>query len=81
MEAENSMGFHASDESLRILSDSVNYTRQGQLAVRGVKPVPPTRPRIRVPGSERGPVESPAPAAEGGGQKASAPSKLQAAVR
>ena len=62
VEAENSMGFHASAEALRILSDSINYTRQGQLAVRGVKPVPPTRPRIRVPGSERGPVEQPGPA-------------------
>jgi nitrite reductase (cytochrome c-552) len=57
VEAENSMGFHASAEALRVLSDSINYTRQGQLAVRGVKPVPPTRPRIRVPGSERGPVQ------------------------
>ena len=53
------MGFHASGEALRILSDSINFTRQGQLAVRGVKPVPPTRPRIRVPGSERGPVQQP----------------------
>jgi nitrite reductase (cytochrome c-552) len=71
VEAENSMGFHASAEALRILSDSINYTRQGQLAVRGVKPVAPTRPRIRVPGSEKGPVQE--PVAAGG--------KLQAAVR
>lgn len=67
VEAENSMGFHASAEALRVLSDSINYVRQGQLAVRGVKPKQPTRPRIRVPGSERGPVEQ--------------PGKLQAAVR
>jgi nitrite reductase (cytochrome c-552) len=60
VEAENSMGFHASAEALRILSDSINFTRQGQLAVRGVKPVPPTRPRVRVPGSERGPIQEPA---------------------
>ncbi|HYP05821.1 MAG TPA: ammonia-forming cytochrome c nitrite reductase subunit c552 [Bryobacteraceae bacterium] len=84
VEAENSMGFHASAEALRILSDSINYVRQGQLAVRGVKPVPPTRPRIRVPGSERGPVEQLAPAAApaGGGQKAAAADgKLRAAAR
>jgi nitrite reductase (cytochrome c-552) len=36
VEAENSMEFHASGEALRILTDSVNFTRQGQLAVRGV---------------------------------------------
>ena len=73
VEAENSMGFHASGEALRILSDSINFTRQGQLALRGVKPVPPTRPRIRVPGSERGPVVEPRtiPSSGGGDQKAS----------
>ena len=49
VEAENSMGFHASGEALRILTDSVNFTRQGQLAIRGVKPKSSTRPRLRVP--------------------------------
>jgi nitrite reductase (cytochrome c-552) len=84
VEAENSMGFHASGEALRVLSDSINFTRQGQLALRGVKPVPPTRPRIRVPGSERGPLQepSPAPGASGGSQKASAQrTTARAAVR
>jgi nitrite reductase (cytochrome c-552) len=76
VEAENSMGFHASAEALRILSDSINFTRQGQLAVRGVKPVPPTRPRIRIPGSERGPVPEP------GAQKAATPDvKVRASLR
>jgi nitrite reductase (cytochrome c-552) len=34
VEAENSTGFHAPQEALRILGDSVNYTRQGQIALR-----------------------------------------------
>ncbi len=34
VEAENSMGFHASSEAARILGDSINATRQGQIALR-----------------------------------------------
>ena len=34
IEAENSMGFHAGAEAARVLAKSINYTRQGQLAVR-----------------------------------------------
>jgi nitrite reductase (cytochrome c-552) len=34
VEAENSMGFHAPQEAMRILAESVDYSRQGQLAVR-----------------------------------------------
>jgi nitrite reductase (cytochrome c-552) len=79
VEAENSMGFHASGEALRVLSDSINFTRQGQLALRGVKPIPPTRPRLRVPGSERGPVPESAPA---GTQKSETPdAKVRASLR
>jgi nitrite reductase (cytochrome c-552) len=33
--AENSMGFHASQEAARILAEAIDYARQGQLAVRG----------------------------------------------
>jgi len=36
IEAENSTGFHAPDESVRILGESVNFSRLGQLAVRNV---------------------------------------------
>jgi nitrite reductase (cytochrome c-552) len=32
--AENSMGFHAPAEAARILAESIDYSRQGQLAVR-----------------------------------------------
>ena len=34
VEAENSTGFHAPQEAARILGESLNYARQGQLAVR-----------------------------------------------
>ncbi|HJR43894.1 MAG TPA: ammonia-forming cytochrome c nitrite reductase subunit c552 [Gemmatimonadaceae bacterium] len=35
IEAENSMGFHASQESARILARALDYARQGQRALRG----------------------------------------------
>jgi nitrite reductase (cytochrome c-552) len=38
VEAENSMGFHASGEALRILTDATDFVRKGQLAMRGVAP-------------------------------------------
>lgn len=34
IEAENSMGFHAPQEAVRILGESINYTRKGQNALR-----------------------------------------------
>ena len=34
VEAENSTGFHAPQEAARILAESIDYARQGQLAVR-----------------------------------------------
>jgi nitrite reductase (cytochrome c-552) len=34
VEAENSMGFHAPQEAARILGESINYSRQGQVAIR-----------------------------------------------
>jgi nitrite reductase (cytochrome c-552) len=33
IEAENSMGFHAPQEAMRILGLSINHTRQGQRAL------------------------------------------------
>ena len=40
VEAENSTGFHAPQEAARILGESLNYARQGQIAIRdpGFKP-------------------------------------------
>jgi nitrite reductase (cytochrome c-552) len=37
VEAENSTGFHAPQEALRILGESINLSRQGQLALRDLK--------------------------------------------
>jgi nitrite reductase (cytochrome c-552) len=38
VEAENSMGFHAPQEAARILGESIDFTRQGQLALREPRP-------------------------------------------
>ena len=40
IEAENSMGFHASQEAARILGHSIDFSRQGQKALRGLAPKP-----------------------------------------
>jgi len=40
--AENSMGFHASQELARILGESIDYSRQAQLAALGLKLGSPT---------------------------------------
>jgi nitrite reductase (cytochrome c-552) len=34
VEAENSTGFHAPQQAARILGESIDFTRQGQLALR-----------------------------------------------
>jgi nitrite reductase (cytochrome c-552) len=34
VEAENSTGFHAPEEAQRILGDSIDFSRQGQVALR-----------------------------------------------
>jgi nitrite reductase (cytochrome c-552) len=43
VEAENSMGFHASGEALRILTEATDFARRGQLALRGYKSPRPLR--------------------------------------
>ena len=35
IESENSNGFHASQEATRILGESINFSRKGQVALRG----------------------------------------------
>ena len=37
VEAENSMGFHAPAEAVRILGESINFSRMGMMALTGVK--------------------------------------------
>jgi nitrite reductase (cytochrome c-552) len=50
VEAENSMGFHAVGETLRVLTDSTDLARKGQLALRGYRSPPP----VRAPGIPAG---------------------------
>jgi nitrite reductase (cytochrome c-552) len=60
VEAENSMGFHASGEALRVLTDAVDYARKGQLALRGVKPLlrrPASPEQRQQPADRRAPTE------------------------
>jgi nitrite reductase (cytochrome c-552) len=49
VEAENSMGFHAPQEAVRILGEALDYARQGQVALRD----PDFQPRIAPPPPER----------------------------
>jgi nitrite reductase (cytochrome c-552) len=37
IESENSTGFHASQEAARILDESINFSRKGQIALRGLQ--------------------------------------------
>jgi nitrite reductase (cytochrome c-552) len=42
VEAENSSGFHADQESMRVLLLSIDYARQGQAAARAIRPAAAT---------------------------------------
>lgn len=44
VEAENSMGFHAPAEAVRILGESINFTRMGLMALTGVQPTHGVKP-------------------------------------
>lgn len=46
VEAENSMGFHAPEEAARILGESINFTRLGQMALRGETPPQPAPTQV-----------------------------------
>jgi nitrite reductase (cytochrome c-552) len=48
VEAENSTGFHAPQEGARILGESIDFARQGQLALRD-KAFKPTVPIVNIP--------------------------------
>jgi nitrite reductase (cytochrome c-552) len=52
VEAENSSGFHAPGEALRVLNDATDAIRKGHLALRGVKlPEPPRAPGVKREGA------------------------------
>ena len=43
IESENSNGFHAPQEATRILGESINFSRKGQVALRGsIQPTGPS---------------------------------------
>jgi nitrite reductase (cytochrome c-552) len=48
VEAENSTGFHAPQESARVLGESIDFARQGQLALRDPA-FKPTVPIVNIP--------------------------------
>ena len=58
VEAENSTGFHAPQEALRILGDSIDYARQGQLVLRDAS-FKPTVKIVLVPTAQPGPSQAP----------------------
>ncbi|MFN7948069.1 MAG: ammonia-forming cytochrome c nitrite reductase subunit c552 [Blastocatellia bacterium] len=45
VEAENSTGFHAPQEAARILGESINFSRKGQLVLMGKKIDKPSQPK------------------------------------
>src|SRR5690606_35539506 len=49
VEAENSMGFHADQESVRILGKAIDFARRGQMALRGETPTTGTEEPPRPP--------------------------------
>jgi nitrite reductase (cytochrome c-552) len=49
VEAENSTGFHAPQEAARLLVQSVDYSRKGELALRGVIPGAAPLPQPEIP--------------------------------
>ncbi len=51
VEAENSVGFHAPGEELRILTQALDAIRKGQLALRDIRP--PAQASARAPGAAR----------------------------
>ena len=43
VEAENSTGFHAPQEAARILGESIDFSRRGQIGVRDLRAAAPAR--------------------------------------
>ena len=58
VEAENSTGFHAPQEAARILGESLNFARQGQLAVRDAS-FKPTVEVVNIPAPPAPPAPAP----------------------
>jgi len=58
VEAENSTGFHAPGEAQRVMAESIDFARKGQIALRNLPPMPP--PPLPAP------APTPAPPAKSG---------------
>jgi nitrite reductase (cytochrome c-552) len=78
VEAENSTGFHADQEAVRILAESINYARQGQLAVRDPK-FQPTVKIVAISTAAPGPNQATGTAPAGAAPAPGAPSPPQGA--
>jgi len=59
VEAENSTGFHAPQETMRLLAESLDYTRQGQIVLRDAK-WKPTVAIVAIPAPPAPPAPAPA---------------------
>ncbi len=59
VEAENSTGFHAPQETMRLLAESIDFSRQGQIAIRDAK----YKPTVAIVAIPPPPAPAPAPAA------------------
>ncbi|HET9577682.1 MAG TPA: ammonia-forming cytochrome c nitrite reductase subunit c552 [Usitatibacter sp.] len=60
VEAENSTGFHAPQEAARVLGQSIDYSRQGQIALRD-RDFKPTVAIVNLPPPPPAPAPAPAP--------------------
>src|SRR5262245_51148717 len=54
IEAENSMGFHADQEAVRILGRSIDFSRRGQIVLAGGDPGPLPKAAKTAPGTGKG---------------------------
>lgn len=70
VEAENSTGFHAPQEAARILGESINYTRKGQVSLRGLLPKPTGALQSPAEGASTPPTGSPSPLPQAGASPA-----------
>jgi nitrite reductase (cytochrome c-552) len=54
VEAENSMGFHADQEAVRILGRSIDFSRRGQIVLAGGDPGPLPKAAKTAPDTGKG---------------------------
>jgi nitrite reductase (cytochrome c-552) len=57
VEAENSTGFHADQEAVRVLGEAANFARQGQIAIRDAS-FKPSVPIVKIATATPGPMQA-----------------------